>query len=79
MIIAGPKQFELDGHFYFFSKFEVGFEDLKGDWLEGKTSKAQIFRVGFTAVFQAGIFAGSIAWTSCPSRLRRKMISLLSS
>merc|ERR1711884_654378 len=31
-----PKQFELDGHFYFFSKFEVGFEDLKGDWLEGR-------------------------------------------
>ena len=45
MIIAGPKQFELDGHFYFFSKFEVGFEDLKGDWLEGKTSIAQKFRV----------------------------------
>merc|ERR1711894_169464 len=31
-----PKQFERDGHYYFFSKFEKKFEDLKGDWLKGR-------------------------------------------
>ena len=31
-----PKHFQRDGHNYFFSKFEEGFEDLKGDWLEGR-------------------------------------------
>ena len=31
-----PKQFNLNGHNYFFSKFESGFEDLKGNWLEGR-------------------------------------------
>jgi len=31
-----PKHFQREGHNYFFSKFEEGFEDLKGDWLEGR-------------------------------------------
>ena len=31
-----PKHFQREGHNYFFSKFEQGFEDLKGDWLEGR-------------------------------------------
>ena len=32
----GPKHFQREGHNYFFSKFEQGFEDMKGDWLEGR-------------------------------------------
>ena len=31
-----PKHFQREGHNYFFSKFEEGFKDLKGDWLEGR-------------------------------------------
>jgi len=31
-----PKHFQRDGHNYFFSKFEEGFEEMKGDWLEGR-------------------------------------------
>merc|ERR1739838_1252658 len=31
-----PKHFNRGGHSYFFSKDEPGFEDLKGDWLEGR-------------------------------------------
>ena len=33
---SGPKHFNRGGHNYFFSKDEPGFEDLKGDWLEGR-------------------------------------------
>merc|ERR1712117_69283 len=31
-----PKHFKRGEHNYFFSKDEAGFEDLKGDWLEGR-------------------------------------------
>ena len=36
LTISGPKHFQRDGHNYFFSKFEEGFEEMKGDWLEGR-------------------------------------------
>ena len=35
-LCLGPKHFEREGHNYFFSKNEQAFEDLKGDWLEGR-------------------------------------------